>query len=465
MKNIKQGDLVFFTQHTRQFAAIIVKPPVINSTSVLFYYMDEVNNFINYTYCYDNRPEQSVKLLDNPELKAKLEAKLDLYNRTQGFKNLGKTNEMIGSDPEIFVVGADDKVIPSYEFLKSAKEKDLTLPPHNNIIGGTNAKQETIFWDGFQGEFNVTANGCLAWTVDSTFLGLKTMLQKAQAYNKDARLTIKSTLDIDSEVLRTAKKEHVEFGCMPSLNIYNMKGITLDGRDVPFRSAGGHIHFGLSDRHRSKEQIERYVKALDAILGVACVSLFAKYDDPRRREMYGLAGEYRLPPHGLEYRTLSSAWLSHPLIMNMVFELSRRALSVGENNLLKYWDSTEEETVQCINNCDVDLAREILARNKEQFLSILESHCGDKELALNLYKIYMLGIDSILETPDDLTKNWGLDGTFAGHCNGYGMQVCTINQQPKYELLANEKVTEIYEELVAEIKNTEVVTALPRKRA
>jgi hypothetical protein len=66
---------------------------------------------------------------------------------------------------------------------------------------------------------------------------------------------------------------------------------------VPFRTTGGHIHFGIGKR--DDETVSRMVKALDAIIGVACVSLFDGIDDPRRRRMYGLAGEYRLPEYGV----------------------------------------------------------------------------------------------------------------------------------------------------------------------
>jgi hypothetical protein len=383
------------------------------------------------------------------------------YIRSEGFRNLWQGVTTIGSDPECFVVDKNEKCIPSYLFLKSKEENDRTLEHRPNIVGSSipDSGNQSIFWDGFQAEFNVCAKDCLSWVVDSTFLGLKTLQQKARVLDPDAKLSLKTTLDIDQDVLDNALPEHVAFGCMPSSNAYGMTGIKKDGREVSFRSAGGHIHLGLDNTDEARN-IE-YVKALDKILGVACVSLFAKYDDPRRREMYGLAGEYRTPKHGIEYRTLSNAWLSHPLIMNLVFDISRRCISTVQNDVIQYWDSTEEETISCINNCDVELAREILARNKMQFIQLIDSIRGGNGLAV--YKIFMLGMDSIIKNPDDIEGNWGLNGQFQGHCEGEGMTLSKIRSLDTYIPLLSEEVTVIYEELVAAIKEIDVESEVQKQ--
>ncbi len=373
-------------------------------------------------------------------------------------KQLRKPCIYIGSDPEIFVVGADSQVIPSYDFLKSKNENELTTLPKQFGTGSSVHKPQNIFWDGFQGEFNVQPQTCLGWFADGIYSGLKNMSDKAKLVNKDAKLSIQSTLPIHPVVLQNAKPEHVEFGCMPSLNIYGMEGLKADGRDVPFRSAGGHIHLGiasLTNDNKNTKQIARYVKTLDKILGVACVSLFAGYDKPERREMYGLAGEYRLPKHGIEYRTLSNAWLAHPLIMNMVYELARQCVGITSNNLEHLWVATEEETIRCINECDTDLAREILARNKYMFINIFR-HMTTQEKALNLYRVFFLGMDSILDNTADIEGNWRITkNDYGSHCYVSGGQIGTIEANKKYKLLANEKVTEIYEELINELNNVE----------
>ena len=53
-----------------------------------------------------------------------------------------------------------------------------------------------------------------------------------------------------------------------------------------------------------------------------------------RRKVYGRAGEYRLPPHGLEYRTLGNFWLRAYPLMALVMGLTRIAVGVSYSSLI-----------------------------------------------------------------------------------------------------------------------------------
>jgi len=323
----------------------------------------------------------------------------------------------VGSDPEVFVETADKNLLPAFSFLRSVKEPNFTDIVDTNIPnthGPTG--QKPIYWDGFQAEFQTLASECLAWQVDSTQLGLKAALNYARKIDKGARLSSKTVFDIPMKLLSNSLEEHVSLGCMPSFNAYGLEGQRVPPRELPFRSAGGHIHLGIGSR--PKEEMERIVKAMDMVLGVACVSLFAGMDDPRRRHFYGLPGEYRLPPHGLEYRTLSNAWLCHPLIMNMVFELARKAVVFGEKALTSMWQVEEKETLDCILTCNVDKAREILTTNKTVFCKILEAanlYPTDKA-----YNIFMNGVASAVDDYTDMETNWNLNGKWVTHSDGDG---------------------------------------------
>lgn len=328
----------------------------------------------------------------------------------------------IGSDPEIFVGDKKGNVIPAFDFLGS-KDKP-------NRVGSTECK---TYWDGFQAEFTTSVGTCLAYQVDSVKDGLTSVFKYAKEHNKDAQLLAKTVVDIPQEALESGKEEHVQFGCMPSLNIYGMKGETAHGRDVPFRPAGGHIHFGCGTL--TKKAQEDVVKALDAIVGVACVSLFAKFDDPKRRQLYGLAGEYRLPKHGLEYRVLSNAWLFHPMIMNLVFDLARKAFMFGRNGFSHLWDATEKETIETINNCDVEQARKILNRNKRVFKQLLKAAYNFGDEGLNtLFNVFINGMESVVKDPSDFEKNWNLiDGAWIYHSDGKNKNVARSLDNLKLE--------------------------------
>lgn len=340
-----------------------------------------------------------------------------------------KHNFTIGSDPEIFVEDENGAIIPAFTFLGSKAEKKDTTARKNH--GGL-----PMYWDGFQAEFETHVGTCLGWQVDSVQAGLEGVINAARKVNPKAKLSAKTVADIPLELLQNSKEEHVQFGCMPSFNVYGIKTEMQHGRDVAYRSTGGHIHFGIGKK--SKKQISAIVKTLDAILGVACVALFAKHDSGKRRQMYGLAGEYRLPKHGLEYRTLSNAWILHPFIMHLVFDLSRKVLVFGEKGMLKHWNGSEQETIKVINKCDVDGAKKILERNKEMFIKLLKAaYPALTAPALEkLYLVFLNGMETAIKDPTAIETNWGVDGGWVTHTAG--KEKCVNHQYDV--ILKDEKV-------------------------
>lgn len=334
------------------------------------------------------------------------------------YQNLGH-NFQIGSDPEIFVEDNAGKIIPAFAFLGSKGEKkDMTR------------QNKPVYWDGPQAEFETVAGGCLAYHVDSIQEGLETVYKAAKKYDHDAKLSIKTVMEIGYDVLQAAKDEHIAFGCMPSENVYGLKSKEVPPRELPFRSTGGHIHFGIGEKNKNAEQVKQMVRALDSILAVCCVSLFAKYDNPIRRQFYGMTGEYRTPKHGLEYRALSNAWICHPMISHLVLDLARKCLVFGEKGFLKFWETSEAETIECVQNCDVDLAHKIMERNRSTILKIFRaaySYLSEKQLE-NAYHIFYDGVDAAIKNPSDIINNWKLDGGWVVHSGAAGA-TCNAGMQ------------------------------------
>lgn len=340
-----------------------------------------------------------------PELKAELEKKYFIAMMQNLEGNLAY-HGTIGADPEIFLEDNEERLIPAFDFLPS---KEAAIKYGADTF-------EQLYWDGFQAEFTLRAEGCMNALTGNIRHALYDLLNAARVKFGKAKLSLKSVFEINRDLLTSSKPEHVAFGCMPSLNAYGLKGLEMDGRLVNFRTAGGHIHFGYAGF--TPEKYKEIVKALDAILGVACVSLFAKYDTAKRRAMYGLAGEYRLPKHGLEYRPLSNAWLCHPYAANLVFDLARSAFMIGQKGFLSQWQGNEQETIEVINNCNVALAREILSRNKDLFVRILNARYHSIERAQMVYETIMNGIEHSVEKPEDIETNWNLQGYMAGGAHG-----------------------------------------------
>jgi len=321
---------------------------------------------------------------------------------------------MVGSDPEIFVEDDKGMIIPAFNFLGS-KEK-----PNLSETTTSNHNHNHVYWDGFQAEFNTYAATCLAWQVDSVYVGLKAVLKYAREYNPKARLSAKTVFEVPGDLLKNSKDEHVNFGCMPSLNAYGMEGKKVPARELATRSAGGHIHLGIGPRDADK--MNDIVKTLDAVLGVSCVSLFAEFDDPARRQYYGLPGEYRTPTHGLEYRTISNAWTFHPMIMNIVFDLARKACRLGDQLGLKHFDGSETETIETIITCDVERARKIMDRNKALIMKLIKAAGGGyRDNPEAVFGIFRNGMESAVKDPTDIEGNWNLtSGRWVFHSDGTG---------------------------------------------
>jgi hypothetical protein len=328
-----------------------------------------------------------------------------------------KSNIFLGCDPEIFVT-AENELFPAYKFLPPKQEAKL----FNGVY--TNAR---VFWDGFQAEFSLSETPCVAHVVDGIREGLRGVHELARLNNPTAKLTTRNVFQIPVKTLRSEKEEFVMLGCNPSQNVYGMLGEDVfDARKLRYRFAGGHIHFGISKFNFTREENESFVRALDAILGVWSVGAAANFDNPIRRKYYGLAGEYRLPKHGLEYRTLSNFWITHPGLANLVLMFARAVFGFWRSGLAKNWVAHPQEVVETINNCDVKTARKLLEINRpaleEVFsnmsnLNVFHPKVTEVQEAI---RIGLDGLESVIPDPENFEQNWKLNygSGWGGHAEG-----------------------------------------------
>jgi hypothetical protein len=315
---------------------------------------------------------------------------------------LCRVGMQLGADPEIFVVDGNDKIIPAFTFLKSKKASNL------------------LYYDGFQAEFTCGIHNCLSFLVDEVHERLDSLHRRAKVQN--GKLTLKNVLPVAQNVLVATAPEHVELGCMPSMNAYGLRGRPVpDPYALRYRFAGGHIHFGFTDSHELNKlpQMQDAVRALDGIVGLIGVSLAANIDNPLRREFYGLAGEYRLPAHGLEYRSLSNFWLAAPPITHLIYDVSRIALSLGLKGAYDLvWKAKEGEVIEAINGSDVKLARRILRDNRDVLKNIIKQVYSYRDAAQKTaFDVAMDGMEYLIKDPTDIVGNWRLEKPWAGHTN------------------------------------------------
>lgn len=285
-------------------------------------------------------PQEAARLLNYESLSEK-------ERQTLGERSFFPDVKM-GMDPEFFLASPEGLRLPAFGVLAHKK-----LNPY-------------LFWDGFQAECTVVPQDCHQELANSLAYALSRVTHK---------IVPSPVWRVPVELLHTADEEHVRLGCDPSFNVYNMKGLHVeDGRKLGWRFAGGHIHFSLSAKRKVPQRVRSIVKALDAICAVPCVCFAAGVDWPVRRRYYGLPGEFRLPEHGVEYRTLSNFWMYHPQGYHLVFDLARFAFNIGKGGLNRCFVGDQDLVTEIIQFSDVRSARDLVKLNKPLYKEFLKSY-------------------------------------------------------------------------------------------
>lgn len=218
----------------------------------------------------------------------------------------------IGADPEIFL-------------------QDMVGNPVSSIgkIGGT--KYNPLFIrdgiylqeDNVTVEYNIPPCNSAAEFIKHNTTALEIIKEKAKALN--LKINIAAAVKMPMKELKDPRSW--VFGCEPDFNVwemeYNPKPVVNN-----WRAAGGHIHIGFDGTNIQKVNITKY---LDLTLGAILSFLDT---DTQRKKMYGTAGSIRFKPYGLEYRTPSNYWLTHPFLMRLAYDLAIHSTQyANENNV------------------------------------------------------------------------------------------------------------------------------------
>lgn len=308
-------------------------------------------------------------------------------------KTLNQHRVVFGCDPEFFfskngkIIGAE-KVLPADGLIYGKTSPQLGSiqkeGTNGTVVGDSEAGK--IIIDGVQAELNPRPNTCRA------NLGNEISLCFRQIYKDITRSELGKAFDIDfsqtisvsEEELATLSEKSKKFGCAPSKNTYlseEESRIKVNPAVYRNRSAGGHLHIGVLDAESSLSNLairnpEKLVPILDIILGNTSVLIDRSEGNKERRKIYGRAGEYRTPPHGLEYRTLSNFWLQNYALMSMVTGLSRQAVCIVADGIDKEFRSAVKinKITQAINNNDFDLAYDNFQKIEHLIADLAPSH-------------------------------------------------------------------------------------------
>ncbi len=317
-------------------------------------------------------------------------------------KKLSKVSHVayfLGCDPEFFfkvdkkIVGAE-LFIPKEGLLNTVKSVNDRC-----VLQGSKTK---FIIDGVQVELNPRPNTCRANLANEIAAAFKCLKQELAKKNQAIEVDFTQSVKITKKELDKLDANNQKFGCMPSKNSYiadelETKITAVDPLKYRNRSAGGHIHIGTSSFPSFKKKLEEapdeIVQMLDIIVGNTCVLVDRDKGNKIRRKLYGRAGEYRLPPHGLEYRTLSNFWLTHYYLMSLAFGLTRFAINLathstkGKENIEAFKSKVDMKDIQkAINNNSFTLAYKNFKAIEPLLLETLPDYGDSVGLSTNLMK-------------------------------------------------------------------------------
>jgi hypothetical protein len=357
-------------------------------------------------------------------------------SRSEGAFNQENTGKMrlvacyLGADPELFIEDPKSGIVGSE---RAIPEKGLgaylDYPNHPKIIR-----------DGVQVELNVSASHCRAGLA-MNFAQLFKQL-KEQLVAKGLKANFNTVVDVPKAEMEALSAAARRLGCAPSLNDTDAKAtITEADAESTVRSAGGHVHLGLTSAGfygispiGVEWNYKRLVRVLDLILGNTCVMIDRDPRADERRKVYGRAGEYRLPNHGLEYRTLSNFWLRSWPLASMVFALARLGVTI------EYYKLSDEllslvkpsDVVKAINTNDLDLAR----ANFDAIKPFIAKHFVETKKEISIYSdVWPLTAEKLKDFdffvskpveywfPDDPMVYWTEKYKTSGERGGKGREV------------------------------------------
>ena len=251
---------------------------------------------------------------------------------------------LIGCDPEVFVK-MSGMMTSAHGLIPGTKENPYKV------------ENGAVQVDGMALEFNIDpadSENQFCFNVNSVIHQLSLMVPNHE-------IVIQPVAHFSKEVMDSQPPEALELGCDPDYNAWTMEMNQRPDGDRPMRTASGHIHVGWRNPDEPDEMA--YEKAgavarqLDFYLGLG--SLF--YDkDTERRTMYGNPGCFRVKPYGMEYRTLSNAWLRSDNLIRWAYRNARKGIEdLMDGRVLT---KIHGDIQHIIKNSDLNAAEKIIKK-------------------------------------------------------------------------------------------------------
>ena len=223
-----------------------------------------------------------------------------------------KKTLLVGADPELFVI-QDNQIISAHNLIPG--EKHAPYP----VTGGA------IQVDGVAAEFNVNPADNVEDFQTNMRTTLIALLSKVRETQPGATLLATPTATFPLKYFMSLPASARKLGCSPDYNAYTGEHNRPPNTTEPFRTGAGHVHLGWGRNLKtgSPAHIEvccAVTKQMDASLYL----LSALWDgDTKRRTLYGARGAFRPKNYGVEYRSLSNAWVADPDLHAYIFNMTK----------------------------------------------------------------------------------------------------------------------------------------------
>jgi len=232
---------------------------------------------------------------------------------------------LLGSDPEFFILKRS-QIVPPLFLLGEGKD-----------IKWKSGFPYRIYED--TGEIAITSDGAAFELVLSPQENWEILFENISQGIKMTQAMIKGD-DLKLGVVPAAKipdkyliDETVISGCDPDYDALNEEWYQKECLvDDTYRYAGAHLHIGFVDpdmRAYAQKNIVPLVQLLAIYVGIpALVNSTRKAKEILRLNKYGKPAKYRIPEHGVEYRSTSNNWIINKPLAAVLFENVERVIEV-----------------------------------------------------------------------------------------------------------------------------------------
>ena len=236
-----------------------------------------------------------------------------------------------GSDPE-FMLKKGNRYVSAISVIGADQ--------HNPVISNGNS----FYWDNVLAECTVKPSR----SKEEAVANISECLRDFVEIVSPNELVVQASQNYPKSIFQD--KEAKIAGCQPDNCVYQMmlmKGDFGPNRTIEnntFRTCGGHVHVGLQNEdgkglHKTPLEMNFMIYLLDLFLGVPSIFMDCDPTAKKRRTLYGQAGRFRYKSYGVEYRSLSSFWLTSPILVELVYDIIDFVIGLVENDqTIIQWD-------------------------------------------------------------------------------------------------------------------------------